>query len=168
MWFTSMWICNLNHKSWAYLQKATFVLQVFKSEISDIGSTLKLCNFQTIRTLPQVTTSSLQSYKRRTILLQRSSPCSMKSFEKVGPKDELSVGFQTKIRPPVVLAELEIEFELDSVGIWLELLQQKKRWLIGLQLWCRRMMELSCKIQRKSALNVDCQAVCRTLLWYSG
>jgi hypothetical protein len=26
MWFTSMWICNLNPKFWAYLQKALFEL----------------------------------------------------------------------------------------------------------------------------------------------
>ena len=33
MWFTSMWICNLNPEIWTDLQKATFELYQDKSEI---------------------------------------------------------------------------------------------------------------------------------------
>jgi hypothetical protein len=43
---------NLNPKFWDYLQKALFELYWIKSEIQKIGSTLKVCNFQIMRTLP--------------------------------------------------------------------------------------------------------------------
>ena len=33
MWYTSMWICNLNPEIWTYLQKSVLELYWVKSEI---------------------------------------------------------------------------------------------------------------------------------------
>jgi hypothetical protein len=59
MWFTSMWICNLNPKFWAYLQKALFEPYGVKSDFSAIGSTLGPYIFQIIENLPRVNTSKV-------------------------------------------------------------------------------------------------------------
>jgi hypothetical protein len=47
-----MWICKLNPKFWAYMQKATLFLKCLSLIFSDIGSTLELYIFQIIDNLP--------------------------------------------------------------------------------------------------------------------
>jgi hypothetical protein len=59
MWFTSMWICNLNPKFWTYLQKSHTYTPMAKSELQRIGSNLGPYIFQIIENLPGVNTSKV-------------------------------------------------------------------------------------------------------------
>jgi hypothetical protein len=54
-----MWVCNLNPRFWAYLQKYHLCDHIVKSENSVEGLTLGLCRFKAIVNLPRVTTSNL-------------------------------------------------------------------------------------------------------------
>jgi hypothetical protein len=45
MWFTSMWICNLNPEIWTYLQKATLELYRVKSDFQCIWLNIEALYF---------------------------------------------------------------------------------------------------------------------------